>query len=484
MSLDLYIVERDGPTREKLVADCENTGWTAEAFSEIDDLIGLEKRDNAPLLIFSMDGHFTEGEADTNIAHLKNWLRDNPETQLILLPSGNYPSADRLSLELGARHTLHRPYRDEDLIKILATIAEGLGKRRRKESISKRWEKKLGFEEIIGTSNGIRKAIELAEKAGRSDCTSIMITGECGTGKGTMAKAIHQSSPRSKGPFIEVNCAAIPRNLLESEFFGYEKGAFTDAKEKKIGLFECANGGTIFLDEVGEIDYSLQAKLLKFLDSRMIRRVSGTQFLPVDVRVISATNKDLKAAIAQKQFRSDLFYRLNVVEICIPPLRERVEDIRIIAESYTHKFSTRLNKGSVVLGEEAIGSLERYSWPGNVRELINVIERAVLLNKGREILPEDLPLLKEERETKINIRKENGTIRVDLPPEGASLEEIEKCIVGGAINQARGNITRAAGILGIGRGTLRYKMKKYGIDSVEIKKKFKNGRNEPVCTTT
>jgi transcriptional regulator with PAS, ATPase and Fis domain len=345
--------------------------------------------------------------------------------------------------------------------------------------LEKRAAAREGFEEIVGESERMSAVIELARKVAASDTTSIMITGECGTGKGALAKAMHLASPRREGPFIEVNCAAIPRNLLESEFFGHEPGAFTDAKEEKIGLFECANGGTIFLDEVGEIDYALQAKLLKFLDSRTIWRVGGTRFLPVDVKVISATNRDLKEAVATKQFREDLFYRLNVVEISIPPLRERVADIRPIALASTQRFSARINK-EVTLSEDALEALERYSWPGNIRELINVIERAVLLNTTGAIEPADFPFSKEQREITLPLKEQEETIVIDLPPNGVPLDAVEKAIIVAALARAGGNVTRAAGLLKVGRGTLRYKMKKHGIAAEASKKKLRNGSFEPV----
>jgi transcriptional regulator with PAS, ATPase and Fis domain len=349
--------------------------------------------------------------------------------------------------------------------------------------LEKRAAVREGFAEIIGASERMSEVIDLARKVAASDTTSIMITGECGTGKGALAKAMHLASPRREGPFIEVNCAAIPRNLLESEFFGHEPGAFTDAKEEKIGLFECANGGTIFLDEVGEIDYSLQAKLLKFLDSRTIWRVGGTRFLPVDVKVMSATNRDLKTAVATKRFREDLFYRLNVVEIHIPPLRERLADIRPIALASTRRFASGINKREIRLSEDAIEALERYTWPGNIRELINVIERAVLLNAGGTIEPGDFPFSTVEREIALPLKEQEKRIVIDLPSGGVPLEAVEKALIEAALAQSEGNVTRAAGLLKVGRGTLRYKMKKHGIDADASQKKLRSGSFEPVTVT-
>ena len=250
-----------------------------------------------------------------------------------------------------------------------------------------------------------------------------------------------------------------------------------------MGLFELANGGTIFLDEIGEIDYGLQAKLLKFLDSRTIRRVSGTQFLPVDVNIISATNKDLNDLIDSSRFRIDLFYRLNVIEIKLPPLRDRIEDIRPIALKYTEKFASHLKKSKPRLSEEACRLLEEYSWPGNIRELINLIERAVLLDTDGEINSEDLPIRKEVQETTLNIEEDEETLRINIPSEGVSLEGVEKGLILATLERTGGNITRAAGLLKVERGTLRYKMKKHGIKAAEYEQKNRTGKYKPVNIT-
>ncbi len=482
MSLELYLIDCDRQSREALVRDCKEAGWRSAVFPSVDDLRTSGDSDTVPLIIISVPPEWADDNCEPWISRFRQWHEQNAQTQLLLLLPRDFSAGDRLALDLSARHILYKPYHLEDLSQILARIAEGVGKRRRMDALNRRLHKPHGFEEIIWTSDKMRAVLDLAERVAGSDCTSTMITGECGTGKGALARAIHEASDRHDGPFIEVNCAAIPHSLLESEFFGHEKGAFTDAKDQKMGLFECANGGTIFLDEVGEIDYSLQAKLLKFLDSRVIRRISGTRFLPVDVRVISATNRDLKRDIEHKRFREDLFYRLNVVEIPLPPLRERLEDIRPIAESYVQKYAARLNKGQIDLTCEAMDALEIYNWPGNVRELINIIERAVLLNTTGAIKPDDLPFEVKQAVPIVNVEKEQGTIRVTLPPEGVSLGEVERATILAALARTGGNIARAARILEIGRGTLRYKMKKLEIDSEEMKKKIKNGQYEPVCT--
>jgi two-component system response regulator AtoC len=482
-TLNASIIEADAEARETLAKLCEECGWNTKRFASIADFVAARHKREYQMLVLSLDEGDFQNNDDPAQAALRSWRENHLQTQLILLVSERFPTGDRLALMLGARHILYKPFRGEDVTQILSNAAQGIGRRTRRSALETRAKQREGFEEIIGVSSRMLEVIELAKKVAASDTTSIMITGECGTGKGALARAMHLASPRRDGPFIEVNCAAIPRNLLESEFFGHERGAFTDAREEKMGLFECANGGTIFLDEVGEIDYSLQAKLLKFLDSRMIWRVGGTRFLPVDVKVISATNRELKTAVEERRFREDLYYRLNVVEIRIPPLRERLADIQPIALTYAQRFASRLNKGDIRLSEDAIQALERYAWPGNIRELINVIERAVLLNSTGAIESRDFPFSREEREIMAPFKEEEGRIVIDLPPDGVPLEDVEKAIIVAALARARGNITRAAGLLKVGRGTLRYKMKKFGIDAAASKKNLQNGSFEPVIVT-
>ncbi len=480
MFLEVDIITLNADEGNSISSNCEEAGWKANLFQSLEQYFCRRSDTAAPLVILSVPDGWDNERYRQAVAMVARWREINKQTQLLVLFPEDFPGIDKAAIEFGARHTLFKPYKSEDMFGLLAGVAQGIGKRRHREALSKAsGDSENGFENIIGVSDLIKEVIDLSKRVAESETTSIMITGENGTGKGALAQAIHSESSRAGGPFIEVNCAAIPKALLESEFFGHEKGAFTDAKDRKIGLFECANGGTIFLDEVGEIDYKLQAKLLKFLDSRTIRRVSGTQFLPVDVRIISATNRDLKRDVEDKRFRADLFYRLNVVEINIPPLRDRTQDIEPIATHYTGKFSRRLNKGEVKLGEDAVETLKKYPWPGNIRELINIIERAVLLDKTGTIEANDLPINVASRERTVNVRKERETIRIDLPSEGISYEEIERAVITDSLVKSGCNITAAGRYLELERGTLRYKMKKHGIKISDIKKILKNGKYEP-----
>jgi len=468
--IELNIVSHDFRERESLAEFASELGWLVDSFSSIAELIDIQGEvSSKQVIIYSVPKNFHSMKEE--VQKIKNYLNKNTEQQLILIVPDSLHSPDKLAIELGARHLLFKPLSYDSLKEILSRIATGIGKRRVTKLTSKTRKRKDAFSEIIFVSEKMKQTLELAKKVARSECTSVMITGECGTGKGTLARAIHNASSRKDGPFIEINCAAIPRNLLESEFFGYEKGAFTDAREEKPGLFELANGGTIFLDEVSEIDYSLQAKLLKFLDTRMVRRISGVKFLPVDVRIISASNKDLRVEVREKRFREDLFYRLNVLEINIPPLRERREDIEPIATEYLKRFSLKFNKEGIKFSDEALRVIKEYPWPGNVRELINAVERAVLLNHTGIISPNDLPIEFEETEEikEIKVKKSGGSIRVSIPEEGVALEEVERGLIIAALEKVGGNIMEAARLLQLGRGALRYKIKKYGINTEKFK---------------
>ena len=305
--------------------------------------------------------------------------------------------------------------------------------------------------------------LALAQKVAASEVSSVLLQGESGTGKDLVVKAIHYQSARAEGPFVAINCAALPGPLIESELFGYEKGAFTDAKARKEGLFEQAEGGTLFLDEIGELELSLQAKLLRVLEEGCFRRVGGLKDLPLDVRVIAASNRDLKTEGEAGRFRADLFYRLSVIQIDIPPLRERGDDVRLLADHYITSFRSRLRKSIDGIAPEALAAFRRYKWPGNVRELRNVIERAMILEDEETITTKYLPrgLAGESRtggEAGVDGARLADEFR--LPTDGVSLEEVEMSLVSQAIERSGGNQTKAAEMLNISRDQLRYRLKK------------------------
>ncbi len=311
------------------------------------------------------------------------------------------------------------------------------------------------FDSIIGSSAKLREVLDLAGRAAASDAT-VLIMGERGTGKELLAKGIHFNSARSRGPFVAVNCAAIPETLIESELFGHVRGAFTGAVKDKEGKFELADGGTILLDEIGDLRVDLQAKILRVLQERAVDRVGGARSVPLDVRVIASTNQDIEQAIREGKFREDLYDRINVVALRMPPLRERRDDIPLLARHFCEKFAKGANPVPD-LEPAALDALLAYGWPGNVRELESVIERASVLKRGAVITPADLP-------DKVTKEKTGAAgIILNMPEEGLSLEELEKSLIVKALERHKGNQTRAAEYLGITRPTLIYRMEKFGL---------------------
>jgi two-component system NtrC family response regulator len=315
------------------------------------------------------------------------------------------------------------------------------------------------FENIVGASKKMRDVFDVALQVARRDST-VLLTGESGTGKELLAKAIHQNSLRTSKPFITVNCGAIPENLIESELFGHRKGSFTGALADRIGKFEAANQGTVFLDEIGELPVNLQVRLLRVIQEREIDKIGHPKPIPVNVRIIAATNRDLRTLIEDGQFREDLFYRLSVVTIELPPLRERREDVPPLIQHFLKKHCERYKLPLPSLTDEALELLTRYDWPGNVRELENVIEHAVVLGRLDVIRPEELPPQIRQAKSRVS------AISLKLPDEGISLEDVEKEILVQALEKHQWNQTRAARYLNISRKTLIYRMEKFGLAPV------------------
>lgn len=318
------------------------------------------------------------------------------------------------------------------------------------------------FKHIIGESPKIKELLSIVQKVAESRVTNVLLQGESGTGKDLIARAIHNASARAEKPFVAINCAALPANLIESELFGYEKGAFTDAKERKEGLFEQAAEGTIFLDEVGELEIGLQAKLLRVLEAGVFRRVGGLKDIRLNARVIAASNRNLQQASEAGTFRADLYFRLSVVEINVPALRERGNDVLILANHFIKSLDRQHYKSKKRrLSPEAAKAFLYYPWMGNVRELRNAIERALILEDAEEISMEFMPpTLKRFYSQRSQYSGMNGEIAIQLPPTGISLEAVEDSLIEQALQHTRGNVTRAAEILQISRDQMRYRLKK------------------------
>jgi len=381
----------------------------------------------------------------------------DPETSVIVMTAYGTVETAVEAMKVGAFDFITKPF-DTDRLSLL--IKRALENRRlvaENTLLREELAQTYGLTEIIGKSKRIREATEMVQKVAPSDTTALLL-GESGTGKELFARAIHYLSPRKDGPFVAINCAAIPRELLENELFGSEKGAFTSSHARKMGKFEIAEGGTIFLDEIGDMDISLQAKLLRVLQEKKFERLGGTKIIDVNVRVIAASNMDLKNAIRKRNFREDLYYRLSVFPIQIPPLRERREDISALAEHFINRFCKELNKKEKRLSRESLTLMEKYNWPGNVRELENTIERAIILCEGKTITPDQLAI-RLPSSAEIRLREGAGLKEVAALAQA----EAEKSLIKRVLTQTNGNKKKSAEILKIDYTTLFEKLKKYGI---------------------
>lgn len=361
------------------------------------------------------------------------------------------------AMRLGAYDYINKPFNLDEMAIVIKKALETSDLRREVASLRSE-HKKYGPPKIIGVSKHMHNVLDMMQKVAKSEASTVLIQGESGTGKELVAKWIHYESSRADKPFVAINCAAVPATLLESELFGHEKGSFTDAKVTKKGLFELADGGTVFLDEIGDMDVGMQAKLLRFLEDRTFRRIGGTKPISVDVRIISATNKDLLKAIEEKTFRNDLYYRLQVIPIYLPPLRERKEDIILLANYFIENFNKEFIKHVKGISSMAEKMLAEYHWPGNIRELKNVIERAIILGNEETLLLEHLPL---EIVAKSSASCAPLTT-FKLPPEGVDIEEVEKELIRQALENSDWNQSKAAKKLNLGIDAFRYRMKKFG----------------------
>ena len=361
------------------------------------------------------------------------------------------------AMRMGAYDYINKPFNLDEMAIVIRKALETSDLRR--EVVGLRSEhKKTGPPKIIGESRHMKHVLEMMARVAKSEASTVLVQGESGTGKELVAKWIHYESSRADKPFVAINCAAVPATLLESELFGYEKGAFTDAKSQKKGLFEVADGGTVFLDEIGDMELSMQAKLLRFLEDRTFRRIGGSKVITVDVRIISATNKDLIKAVEEKSFRNDLYYRLQVIPIFLPPLRERRDDIILLANYFIDSYNKEFNKRVKAISGMAEKLLIEYDWPGNIRELKNVIERAIILGNEDTLLFEHLPL---EMVAKSSMPV-SATTTFKLPAEGVDIEVVEKELIRQALDVTEWNQSKAAKMLNLGIDAFRYRMKKFG----------------------
>lgn len=448
----VLVVDDELSMREFLQILLEGEGHQVETAGDLAEAVTLCQRDTPDLVYTDLKLPGSSG------MDLLRYLREEyPETQVIMMTAFGTADTAVEAMRLGAYDYQVKPVKVDEIRALTAKALEKLNLIRDNKNLSAQLRGRFGFSRFIGTSPKMTLVVELIEKVARSR-TNVLIEGESGTGKELVARSIHEGSSRAQGPFVAINCGAIPETLIEAELFGHVAGAFTGAGRGRRGLFEAAHGGTIFLDEIGELPQQMQVRLLRVVQERTVRRVGDEREKPVDARIVAATNRDLQEQVKLGRFREDLFYRLNVVRIRVPPLRERIEDIPPLATAFAERFSRDL--GVLVNGitHDAMQALTTYRFPGNVRELENYIERAITLATGESITVEDLP---EE------VRSSAGKPMADLlafPASGinieATLEAIERRFIDQALKRSGGVKTKAARLLGLSFRSFRYRLAK------------------------
>jgi DNA-binding NtrC family response regulator len=386
--------------------------------------------------------------------------REQPDAAVVMLTGHSSVGTAVEAMKEGAFHYLSKPIDLDQVANVVRRALESTRLKREVRNLRRAQDGGAGLEHILGKSAAIERVKELIQKIAMSPASTVLITGESGTGKDVTARAIHAQSERADGPFTNITCSALPEPLLESELFGHEKGSFTGAHSTKRGLLELSHGGTVFLDEIGEMAPGIQAKLLRFLESKTFRRVGGARDFTPNVRIVAATNRDLRAEVQGGNFREDLYYRLSVLTIHLPSLRERMDDLPVLASHFVESFNREFGKDVQGISPPTMEALKAYGWPGNVRELRNAVERAVLLAEGGMLTTVDFELLGSDAGGKKPV--------FELPPEGIDLEDIERSFVMQALRRTRGNQTRAGKLLGLNRDQIRYRLAKFGWDKTEF----------------
>jgi two-component system response regulator AtoC len=380
----------------------------------------------------------------------------DPEIPVILLTAFTSVETAVEAMKLGAFHFANKPFDLDDIAAIVERALETTRLRREVRHLRSTAARPYTLHSLVGNSPPMTALRHMVARIANSHGSTVLLTGESGTGKDLVAKVIHYTSERSSRTFMNITCSALPEHLLESELFGHERGAFTDARMQKRGLLETADGGTVFLDEIAEMPPALQAKLLRFLEEKSFKRVGGAADVRVDVRIVAATNRDLEEEVRPGRFRSDLFYRLNVLPVAIPPLRERAEDVPLLVEYFIDRFNTEFRKNVLGASTAAYTALQQYGWPGNVRELRNVVERAMLLTDRDRLEVRDFDGLTDGR---------GSAGPFELPAGGVDLEDLERNLVQQALRRCGGNQTRAAKLLGLNRDQIRYRVEKFSLST-------------------
>jgi DNA-binding NtrC family response regulator len=391
---------------------------------------------------------------------LKQIKQADPDTLVILLTAHVSVETAVDAMKHGAYHYANKPFNLDEIALLVEKALETTRLRREVKLLRARQAQPFSLDRIVGESPAVVAVRALLQKIAVSRASTVLLTGESGTGKDLAAKVIHYASDRAARPFMNITCSALPETLLESELFGHERGAFTGADRQKRGLLESADGGTVFLDEIGEMVPLLQAKLLRFLEEKTFKRVGGAADIKVDVRVVAATNRNLEDEVKSGRFRQDLYYRLNVMPILLPPLRDRVDDIPLLVNYYVDAYSTEFRKRIRQVTPDAMARLTAYPWPGNVRELRNAVERAMLLAEGDELTSAHFPIA--------GLSVAGLTAGVQLPANGIDLEQLERSLVVQALERSGWNQTKAAGLLGLNRDQIRYRIEKFKLEKTAI----------------
>ncbi len=455
MAIRILVIDDDQTVRSVLETFLQDEGYEVECVSDGQAAVSSYNPESFDIVLLDlvMPGM---GGIDV-LKEIRS--RDSSACVIIVTAHGTIENAVE-AMRLGAYDYITKPFRIEDVAAVLRRAAEFKRLRLENQELKRQLKGRFSFDRLIGDSPEMYKVFELIEKVSRSE-TTVLITGESGTGKEVVAKTIHYNSPREQKPFIPVNCGAIPYELLESELFGHEKGAFTGAVSTRMGRFEIAAGGTLFLDEIAEMSPQLQVKILRVLQEREFERVGGVKTIKADVRIIAATNKALETAIEEKSFREDLYYRLNVINISVPPLRDRVDDIPLLINYFVPIMCAKKKRENLIFSREAMNMLLSYSWPGNVRELENLVERLSVLKEDELVTPEDLPSRFFSGEPPVTppvVETENGIYLNDL------IEDFEKNLILKALRKTNGVKSKAAQYLNINRTTLIEKLKRLKLD--------------------
>jgi len=453
MKVRVLIVEDEQLIRWSLRQKFENRGYKVTEVEDGAQAFEVLERDTFDLIM--LDYKLPDV---TGLEILRRVREFDGDVVVIMMTAYSSVETAVDAIKLGAFDYVSKPFDMEAVLRTVEKALETTKLRREVRELRRHIEHEYDTDRIIGQSEPMKQLFTTINQVAASGASTVFLRGGSGTGKDLVARVIHYNSDRAPRPFMNITCTALSEALLESELFGHEKGAFTDAKNTKKGLFELADGGTIFLDEVGDMPLGLQAKLLRFLEDRRFRRVGGTTELSVDVRVIAATNRDIEAAIEEGKFRADLMFRLNVIPIYLPPLKERGDDLKLLTRHFVARFSDEFRKPIADITKDAYEKIAAYDWPGNVRELRNVLERAVLLAQSDKLTPDDINLGPAEK--RINIADPEA---VTLPPGGIDLRELENKLIREALARTNNNQTKAAKLLKLSRDALRYRLDKLGL---------------------